>query len=772
MTPETMDDALRPTDDPDWVIVEDGYDPLRESVLESRFAISNGFLGVRGARATTRGERWIVPARTYVAGLFDTAGAAGAVPSLAPAADWLNVRILVDGHPLVQHPGDVASHVITLDLKRGTLLTKWRPPKGRALGVRLRTSRLVSLSQRAIGMQMIQLDIEEGDAEISLEATFEGVGLGLAPLNLEQDLGVWRTLHSGLELAMTSAASLWVDDVERPPTTLGPFKWSWTWKSHPGQRVNLERLVAVATSGTGESDPGIAACKALGAGRQSGWRGVLAEHEAAWAGRWRSSDVRVDGDADAQRALRFALYHLNSAADPDDDRVSIGARALTGDDYLGHVFWDTEIYLLPFYTLTWPEAARAMLMYRFHTLDGARAKAARLGWRGALYAWESARTGAETSPEQVIGPDRKVIDVLCGRQEQHISADVAYAVWQYWEATRDEAFLLDAGAEILLETARFWASRAQSESDGLRHIRGVIGPDEYHEHIDDNAFTNVMARWNIRRGLEVAALLRDRWPARWTALSTALDLDDAELDQWRDAADTLKTGLDPKTGLFEEFAGYFDLEDIDLSAYAGRSVPMDVVLGRERTQASRVVKQADVVALLALLPEAFSGRTGEANFRYYEPRCGHGSSLSRAMHGLVAARLGDGQMARKYFGETAEIDLSDTQVATTGGVHIAALGGLWMMAVLGFAGVALQSEGIALNPQMPTGWNKLAFPLQWRGRHLRISIEAANQRLEATLERGEAMRIFMHGASMLLEPDKVLSVPLRTPKGSSDGSRA
>ena len=154
----------------------------------------------------------------------------------------------------------------------------------------------------------------------------------------------------------------------------------------------------------------------------------------------------------AQLALRFALYHLNSAANPADERVSIGARALTGDDYHGHVFWDTEIFLLPFYILTWPEAARTLLMYRFHTLDGARAKAAAMGWRGALYAWESADTGAEMTPEQVIGPDRRIVDILCGKQEQHISADVAYAVWQYWQATEDQSFLLDAGAEILIET--------------------------------------------------------------------------------------------------------------------------------------------------------------------------------------------------------------------------------------------------------------------------------------------------------------------------------
>ena len=398
-------------------------------------------------------------------------------------------------------------------------------------------------------------------------------------------------------------------------------------------------------SDTKGADPGSLARTRLGVARQLGWRGVVAAHEAAWSARWQCSGVEVDGDAAAQQALRFATYHLNSAANPADERVSIGARALTGDDYHGHVFWDTEIYLLPFYTLTWPEAARAMLMYRFHTIDGARAKDARMGWRGALYAWESAGSGAETTPDQIIGPDRKVVDVLCGRQEQHISADVAYAVWQYWQTTGDEAFLLNAGAEILLETGRFWASRAQPEADGYHHIRGVIGPDEYHEHIDDNAFTNVMARWNIRRALDVAALLHERWPEHWARLASRLGVDDTEMKQWLNVAETMATGLDAATGLFEQFAGFFALEDIDLANYAGRSVPMDVVLGRERTQRSQVVKQADVVALLGLLPEEFDGERSAENFRYYEPRCSHGSSLSRAMHGLVAARLGYSEMA-------------------------------------------------------------------------------------------------------------------------------
>jgi len=236
--------------------------------------------------------------------------------------------------------------------------------------------------------------------------------------------------------------------------------------------------------------------------------------------------------------------------------------------------------------------------------------------------------------------------------------------------------LREAGAEILLETSRFWASRAQLEADGRRHIRGVIGPDEYRETIDDNAFTNVMARWNIRRAIDVADLLRRQWPEHWVALSSRIGLDDAELRQWAAVADTIATGLDPQTGLYEQFAGFFALETIDLSKYEGRSVPMDVVLGRDRIRTAQVVKQADVVALLALLPEEFAGGKADTNFSYYEPRCSHGSSLSTAMHGLAAARLGHSDMALRFFKKTSASDLADTHAAINGGVHVAALGGI------------------------------------------------------------------------------------------------
>jgi trehalose/maltose hydrolase-like predicted phosphorylase len=314
----------------------------------------------------------------------------------------------------------------------------------------------------------------------------------------------------------------------------------------------------------------------------------------------------------------------------------------------------------------------------------------------------------ETTPERVVGADGAFVDILTGQMEHHISADVAYAVWQYWRFTGDDDFFLNAGAEILLDTARFWASRAVLEADGRRHIRHVIGPDEYHEDVDDNAFTNVMARRNIGRALEAMDLLRARWPDHAAALQEKLALGDDELADWRDAIARIVTGLDPATGVYEQFAGFHALQPLELAAYALRKVPIDVVIGRELTQRPQVVKQADVVALIALLPEEFPGAMAETNFRHYEPHCAHGSSLSTGMHALVAARLGDAEMALRYLRASAATDL-DLDPNSAGGVRIAGLGALWQAIMLGFAGLDLMGDTPGIDPRLPPQWRSWRF---------------------------------------------------------------
>jgi trehalose/maltose hydrolase-like predicted phosphorylase len=361
----------------------------------------------------------------------------------------------------------------------------------------------------------------------------------------------------------------------------------------------------------------------------------------------------------------------------------------------------------------------------------------------------------ETTPEIVVGSDGAPVHILTGRMEHHISADVAYAVWQYWRATGDDDFFLGAGAEILLDTARFWASRALAEGDGRRHIRHVIGPDEYHEDVDDNAFTNVMARWNVARALEAIDLLQTRWPDRAAALREKLELDDDELADWRDVITRIAIGLDRATGVYEQFAGFHALEPLDLSAYADRTVPIDVVIGRERTQRSQVVKQADVVALIALLPEEFPGGMAETNFRHYEPRCAHGSSLSAGMHALVAARLGDAKMALRYLRETAATDL-DVDPSSAGGVRIAGLGALWQAVIRGFAGLDLVGDKLGIDPKLPPQWGNLSFRVRWRGRTLAIGV--AGKTVRATLVEGQPIEMRVAAATYQLTAGKTLQV--------------
>jgi trehalose/maltose hydrolase-like predicted phosphorylase len=350
------------------------------------------------------------------------------------------------------------------------------------------------------------------------------------------------------------------------------------------------------------------------------------------------------------------------------------------------------------------------------------------------------------------------VEILTGKLEQHISADVAYAVWQYWHATGDEAFFLAAGAEIILETARFWVSRARREADGKRHIRGVIGPDEYHENVDDNAFTNIMARWNIARGLETVDILNARWPQRAAEMFKALFLWDSELDAWRDAAESIVTGLDPQTGIFEQFAGFHALEPFDLNAHTGRTVPIDVIIGAERTRRSQIVKQADVVALIALLPEAFPGAMAEANFHHYEAICAHGSSLSAGMHALVAARLGHQQMAMRYLRDAAARDL-DLDPNSAGGVRIAGLGAVWQATVLGFGGMDMTGDILAIDPKLPEEWHGLSYNVRWRGRT--IGVRIADGKAEVTLLTGQPMDIRICGVTGRLTPERNMLVPLQ-----------
>lgn len=698
-----------PTDDPGWIIVEPGFTLAREHEVESLFAVGNGYVGSRGSLA--EGSALSAPA-TFVAGVFDSAPTS--LPALTPTADWTRLSVTVDGYPLRLDRGYNLSHRRVLDMRQGILWREWRHQDEAGRITQLRMLRAVSLADRHLMVQCVAITPENFSTRIVVDAALTGP--------LVQITGSSTTVVMAVAHRVTTST-----DSCAPSLELIQGRQGLDVKA--GETYRLDQIVALHTSRDTVDPRETARTHAEHAIENVA--DIIGGHRDAWLARWQACDLRIEGDPAAQRALRFAIYHLLSVANPQDDHVSIGARGLSGSAYKGHVFWDTDIFILPFFILTYPEAARALVMYRHHTLAGARAKAARLGYRGAFYAWESADSGDDVTPPFVVAPSGRVIQVLTGEQEQHISADVAFGVWSYWQATGDDSFLLEAGAEILIETARFWASRAQREDDGRFHIRGVIGPDEYHESVDDNAYTNGLAQWNLEVAAEIANFISERWPQPWQALSHRLGIEPKEPHRWLNTARDLYTGFNERTGLFEQFRGYFRLEDIDLAAFVPRTAPMDVLLGRERVRQSQVIKQPDVLMLVHLLWDRMSPEVRKANFDYYEPRCAHGSSLSPAIHALLAARLGDTALAERYFRQAAEIDLADRMGNAAGGIHVGALGGLWQAAVFGFAGLPFCEDRPEHHANLPPNWRSLSMRFQWRGQWQELTLPEARPRWNA-----------------------------------------
>jgi trehalose/maltose hydrolase-like predicted phosphorylase len=751
--------------DPNWVLVEPGFTLAREHEIESLFAIGNGYVGNRGSLA--EGSPLSAPA-TFVAGVFESDPRPGTVPGLFVLPDWTSVRAWVEGQPLSMLEGEILSHRRVLDFRRGILWREWRhrDPNGRIH--RLTTFRLASLADRHLLAQSIILVAENYSGRVQTEASIElpeGVLASPPPEEYRARRAANRpnvlplalkSPGTGITVAFAMASQLIsaADGAGRREMQISERRITERFEVDVeiGAEYRLDRLLSVYTS-RDVKQPDEAADTHIHEAFPHGINSAVAAHVGAWETRWRSSDAELEGDDSLQRALRFSAYHLISAANPEDPRVSVGARALTGESYKGHVFWDTEIYMVPYYTFTHPPSARALLMYRHHTLPAARRKAQAAGYRGAMYPWESADTGDETTPKFVIDPAGQVIQVLNGEMEIHITADIAYSIWQYWQATEDDSFFLDAGAEVLLETARFWASRGRVEEDGLYHIRGVIGPDEYHDNVDDNAYTNLMAAWNLRTAGAAAGILQQGWPERWQRLSSELAIAPEEPASWRRLADITFTGFDPRTHLYEQFRGYYEREQVDLASYEPRNAAMDVILGHEKIQHTNVVKQADVVMAVCLLWDDFPAEVRAANFRYYEPRTGHGSSLSPSIHALVAARLGNLSLAEKYLRQAAEIDLGNNMGNAAGGVHAAAIGGLWQAIAFGFAGVRIHPHGLMLSPHLLPHWRRLSFPVQFRGRQLRLSItqrdlqlhfEEGTEPVSVTVEGGAAISAAPH----------------------------
>jgi trehalose/maltose hydrolase-like predicted phosphorylase len=446
--------------------------------------------------------------------------------------------------------------------------------------------------------------------------------------------------------------------------------------------------------------------------RRRGFDGLLSEHRRSWASRWQDADIAIEGDDDLQLATRFTLFHLMASV-PDEGEAAVGARGLSGPGYRGHVFWDADTFVLPFLAATHPAAARAMLEYRIRRLPAALEAARALGRAGARFPWESAHSGQDVTPTSARDRTGRVVPIRTGALEEHIVAQVPWAACCYADWTGDEAFAYGSGLRLLVESARYWASRIRVAPDGTAHIYGVIGPDEYHEPVDDNAFTNVAARWNLRRAADAVE-----------ETSEAGDVTREEAQRWRQLADDLVDGYDPDTGIYEQFAGFRDLEPLIIEEVAPRRpIAADLLLGADRVSGAQVIKQADVLLLYHLLPSEVAPDSLEANLRYYEPRTAHGSSLSPAIHASLLARVRDYEPSLAALAMATRIDLDDLTGTTASGLHIATMGGVWQAFAYGFFGLRPRDGRLNVDPRLPPRWAALEIRVRFRGSRMTVRAE-------------------------------------------------
>ena len=659
-------------EDPDWIVREDSGDPLRQRIAETVCTIGAGGIATRGAAEE--------PAEGTVPLLLADGVYGGSNgDELLPGPEWTKLEI---------EPRPTADERL-LDLRSGVLLRVASGPASSSL----RTLRLASV-------------VRPGVMAMRAEVTGGRLRPG-APLHSPRSVVAVEGAVGGRHWARTGLP-------EGPGiAAVATQRTARAGGARTTPRIDGVERLAAFISGRRRQPRLSDAAALLAAAAGVGFDAILAEHRAAWTRRWETVGIRVPDDPATQLAVRFALFQLWCNVSRHDE-AAVGARGLSGIGYAGHVFWDADAFILPAMVSIDPEAALAMLRYRKARLPVARSRAAALGYAGARFPWESAASGEDVTPRSgMLGGVR--VPIRTGQLEEHITADVAWAAAHYarWHGTGSAEHR--ANRALLIDTARYWMSRCRLDAAGRAHIDAVIGPDEYHEGVDDNAFTNVMARWNLRAG---AAALDD------AALDKpAGSKEREESGRLRDLAERLVDGYDPATGRYEQFAGYYALEPLLVAQVASPPVAADLLLGRDRVRGSQLIKQPDVLMLHHLVPDEVAPGSLAANLDFYGPRTAHGSSLSPAVTAALLARAGRADEALEVLQFALDLDLGDTTGMTAAGLHLANLASVWQAVLSGFAGVRVESDTMVIDPQLPRRWHSLELRFHCLARRVRLEIK-------------------------------------------------
>jgi alpha,alpha-trehalose phosphorylase len=749
-----------------WALREMALQLASLAQTESVFAVANGHIGLRGN--LDEGEPHGVLG-TYLAGLYEARplpyaeagyGNPEAGQTVVNATDGKVIRLLIEDEPFDVRYGELHRHERVLDLRAGTLRREleWVSPTGRP--VRIASTRLVSFTQRAVAA--VLYEVEPLDRRTSVVVQSELVA-NEPPPDREDDPRAAAALHSPLQSelfaaragevvlvhstrasGLTVAASMdhLIDGPDGTETRseaaeeLG--RVTITADVTPGRPLRLVKFIAYGWSSQ-RSVPAIRdqVAAALAAARHTGWHGLLAEQRAYLDQFWERADVELEGDAELQQAVRFALFHTLQAGARSEQRA-IAAKGLTGPGYDGHAFWDSEMFVLPVLTYTAPHAAADALRWRHLTLDLAKQRATQLGLRGAAFAWRTIR-GQECSGYWPAGT-----------AAFHINADIADAAVRYHAASGDAAFERDVGLELLVETARLWRSLGHHDAHGAFRIDGVTGPDEYSAIADNNVYTNLMAQRNLRAAADAA----ERHPD----IAANLGVEESEMATWRDAAKAMHIPYDAELGVHQQADEFTEHVRFDFEHTGRDQYPLLLHFPYFDLYRKQVVKQADLVLAMHRCGDAFTPEQKARNFAYYEPLTVRDSSLSACTQAVIAAEVGHLDLAYDYFAEAALMDLDDIAGNTSDGLHMASLAGTWTAVVAGFGGMRDHDASLAFTPRLPRALTRLRFRLCLGERRLLIDVRAKHATY--SLRQGAALKISHHGELATLVAGEPLTRPI------------
>ncbi|MGW4338604.1 glycoside hydrolase family 65 protein [Rhodococcus koreensis] len=768
-----------------WQLKWRGLDLEALHATESTFALSNGHIGIRGT--FEEGEPRGLPG-TYLNGFYEQrplpyAEAGYGYPedgqTVVNVTDGSIIRLLVEDEPMDMRYGSAPAHERVLDFRSGTLrrTTEWTSPTGRR--VRIHSERLVSFTSRAVAAIHYEVEPLDGDIELVLQSdllanehiparTDDPRVAAALDTPLVSDFAAahdfravlaHHTRASGLRMAAGMD-----HEIEYPAngrcsieTEEDLARLTVAVDIPQGERLKVTKYLAYGWSAR-RSTPALRGQVegALAGALETGWETLLKRQREYLDLFWATADVEIDGDAELQQAVRFALFHVLQAGARGESRA-IPAKGLTGPGYDGHAFWDTETFVLPLLTYTVPDSARDALRWRHSTLDMAKNRALQLGQAGAVFPWRSIN-GEECSGYWPAGT-----------AAFHVGADVAVATSRYLAATGDEEFEAECGVELLVETARLWTSLGHHNAQGEFRLDGVTGPDEYTAVADNNVFTNLMAQKNLRD----AAAACERRPG----LARELGVDDEEAALWRDAAEHMRIPFDDALGVHQQSDAFTHHDEWDFEGTPPEHYPLLLHYPYFDLYRKQVVKQADLVLAMYLRGDAFTDEQKIANFAYYEALTVRDSSLSACVQSVMAAEVGQLQLAYDYLAEAALTDLHDLHANVENGLHIASLAGTWMACVAGFGGMRDHDGDISFAPRIPPQLVNLSFRMTVRGSQIHVDIRARTATYR--LLSGEPVELAHHGNRFTLDtfpvtrpiPDPPNTTAVRQPYGRAPARR-